>query len=32
MDNSIVLIDESLSRQHAEIALAKDGVTITDQE
>ncbi|NEP58559.1 MAG: FHA domain-containing protein [Symploca sp. SIO2G7] len=31
MDNSIVLIDESLSRQHAEIALAKDGVTITDR-
>ncbi|NER49844.1 MAG: FHA domain-containing protein [Symploca sp. SIO1B1] len=31
MDNSIVLLDESLSRQHAEITLAQDGVTITDR-
>ncbi len=30
MDNSIVVMDGSLSRQHAEITLAEDGVTLTD--
>ncbi|NET61071.1 MAG: FHA domain-containing protein [Symploca sp. SIO2E6] len=32
MNNSIVLIDESLSRQHAEITLAEAYVTVTDRK